>query len=133
VLTVADVARPADLYAAGPDLEGPRRLARSNPQLEPQRYVQHSAVMFADRITTPLLLLTGEQDQNVPAGNTREMFYALRRLGKEVEWVNYMNGGHGAGNASESDYRDFVGRIVGWYDAHLKTAAPKKTASMDEQ
>jgi dipeptidyl aminopeptidase/acylaminoacyl peptidase len=60
---------------------------------QPQKYVAHSAIMFADRITTPLLLMTGEQDSNVPANNTREMYYALRRLGKTVEWVNYMNGG----------------------------------------
>lgn len=95
---------------------------------QPQKYVQHSAVMFADRITTPLLLLTGGQDSNVPADNTREMYYALRRLGKEVTWVNYVNGGHGAGNASEADYRDYVGRILGWYDTHLKKDSKKVAA-----
>jgi dipeptidyl aminopeptidase/acylaminoacyl peptidase len=99
---------------------------------QPQKYVQHSAVMFADRITTPLLLLTGGQDSNVPADNTREMFYALRRLGKEVTWVNYVNGGHGAGNASEADYRDYVGRIVGWYDEHLKKDPKKKVAAAEQ-
>lgn len=59
----------------------------------PQKYVTHSAVFFADRIMTPLLLLTGEQDHNVPAINTREMYYAMRRLGKEVQWVHYMSRG----------------------------------------
>ncbi len=100
---------------------------------QPQKYVQHSAIMFADRITTPLLLLTGQQDQNVPADNTREMYYALRRLGRDVTWVNYMNGGHGAGNASEGDYRDYVGRILGWYDTYLKKDAAKKTAAVGAQ
>ena len=52
---------------------------------QPQKYVAHSAIMFADRIKTPMLLITGEQDSNVPADNTREMYYALRRLGKEVD------------------------------------------------
>ena len=33
---------------------------------QPQKYVQHSAVMFADRIKTPLLLMTGGEDHNVP-------------------------------------------------------------------
>ncbi|HEY6220797.1 MAG TPA: prolyl oligopeptidase family serine peptidase, partial [Gemmatimonadaceae bacterium] len=64
---------------------------------QPQKYVQHSAVMFADRITTPLMLITGSQDSNVPEINSREMYYALRRLGKEVVWVSYANGGHGGG------------------------------------
>ncbi|MGE0554375.1 MAG: prolyl oligopeptidase family serine peptidase [Gemmatimonadales bacterium] len=93
---------------------------------QPQKYVEHSAVMFADRITTPLLLLTGALDSNVPADNTREMYYALRRLGKDVVWVNYMQGGHGTPMARESDYLDFHRRIVSWYDEHLApgTAVP---------
>ena len=32
--------------------------------------------------------------------------------------------------ASEADYRDFLGRIVGWYDEHLKKDV-KKTADAD--
>jgi dipeptidyl aminopeptidase/acylaminoacyl peptidase len=87
---------------------------------QPQKYVAHSAVMFADRITTPLLLITGEQDSNVPALNTREMYYALRRLGKECVWVNYANGGHGGGTASAEDFVDMQKRIVEFYDARLK-------------
>ncbi|MCC7324907.1 MAG: S9 family peptidase, partial [Gemmatimonadaceae bacterium] len=74
---------------------------------QPQKYVAHSAVMFADRITTPLLLMTGALDPNVPADNTREMFYALRRLGKDVTWVNYMNGGHGTPSTTPADFVDF--------------------------
>ena len=90
---------------------------------QPQKYWEHSAVMFADRVETPLLLLTGHGDWNVPDTNTREMYYALRRLGKEVVWVNYMRAGHGAGRAgSESDYRDHWRRIIEWYDTHFKKA-----------
>jgi dipeptidyl aminopeptidase/acylaminoacyl peptidase len=87
---------------------------------QPQKYVQHSAVLFADRITTPLMLVTGQQDSNVPADNTREMYYALRRLGKEVVWVDYMNGGHGAGTATADDFLDMWRRVLAWYDAKLK-------------
>ena len=60
----------------------------------PERYLEHSAMLHADRIKTPLLNITGDQDPNVPASQSREMYYALRRLGKEVEWVRYINGGH---------------------------------------
>jgi dipeptidyl aminopeptidase/acylaminoacyl peptidase len=87
---------------------------------QPQKYVAHSAIMFADRIATPLLLLTGELDSNVPAGNTREMYYALRRLGKDVVWVNYMNGGHGIPLTSSAEFIDFHDRLVQWYDKYLK-------------
>jgi dipeptidyl aminopeptidase/acylaminoacyl peptidase len=92
---------------------------------QPQKYVAHSAIMFADRITTPLLLMTGELDSNVPAGNTREMYYALRRLGKEVVWVNYMNGGHGTPLTSAAEFVDFYDRMVHWYDKYLKGDGPR--------
>jgi dipeptidyl aminopeptidase/acylaminoacyl peptidase len=93
---------------------------------QPQKYVQHSAVMFADRIQTPLLLMTGGEDHNVPAKNSSEMFYALRRLGKEVEWVNYVNGGHGTPSTNVEEFADYHTRILGWYDRYLK---PKPAAT----
>lgn len=87
---------------------------------QPQKYVAHSAVMFADRIKTPLLLLSGEGDWNVPATNQREMYYALRRLGKEVVWVNYMRGGHGAGRASNvEDFHDHWKRLLDFMGEHF--------------
>jgi dipeptidyl aminopeptidase/acylaminoacyl peptidase len=92
---------------------------------QPQKYVAHSAIMYADRIKTPMLLITGQQDSNVPADNTREMYYALRRLGREAIWVNYMNGGHGGGTATAEDFLDMQKRILQWYDAKLKPRTGK--------
>jgi dipeptidyl aminopeptidase/acylaminoacyl peptidase len=90
---------------------------------QPQKYIEHSAIMFADRIETPLLLLSGEGDWNVPATNQREMYYALRRLGKKVVWVNYMNAGHGAGRAGgEADWFDHWERMFDWYSTHFEEA-----------
>jgi len=85
----------------------------------PERYLEHSAVLRADRITTPLLCITGDQDPNVPASQSREIYYALRRLGKEVEWVRYVNGAHRPPN-SVAESVDFEQRILAWYDKHLK-------------
>jgi len=97
---------------------------------QPQKYVAHSAIMFADRIKTPLLLMTGGEDHNVPALNTREMYFALRRLGRTVEWVNYARGGHGIPMTNASEFGDWHTRLLGWYDKYLKTgkgAAAKVT------
>lgn len=91
----------------------------------PQKYIEHSAIFFADRIKTPLLLITGREDPNVPERTTMEMFYALRRLGKDVEWVSYTYGGHGMPTFTESDVRDYHARILGWYDKYLKGAVKK--------
>ena len=92
----------------------------------PLKYVNTSAVMFADRIETPHLLLTGEGDWNVPALNTRELYYAMRRLEKDVVWVNYQKAGHGAGyNGREEDYHDQWNRITDWYKKYFDKADEK--------
>lgn len=87
---------------------------------QPQKYIQHSAIMFADRIKTPLLLISGELDTNVPARQAMEMYYALRRLGKDVTWVQYMNGGHGMPTVTVDEVKDYHKRIIDWYNSHLK-------------
>ena len=94
----------------------------------PERYLEHSAVLRADRVKTPLLNITGDQDPNVPASQSREMYYALRRLGKEVEWVRYVNGGHRPPN-SAAESIDFEQRILAWYDKYLKADPKKKTST----
>jgi dipeptidyl aminopeptidase/acylaminoacyl peptidase len=96
----------------------------------PMKYINHSAIMFADRIKTPLLMLTGKQDYNVPDTNEREMYYALRRLGKEAVWVQYADAGHGAGRAgNEADFRDHWARMFDWFATHFEKAAAKHPAS----
>ena len=73
--------------------------------------------------------MTGGEDHNVPALNTREMYYALRRLGKECIWVNYANGGHGGGTATPEDFLDMQKRVVEFYDQRLKTPKAKVTSN----
>ena len=95
----------------------------------PERY--HRALGDLPRsiaIKTPLLTISGDQDPNVPASQSREIYYALRRLGKEVEWVRYANGGHRPPN-SVAESIDFENRILAWYDKYLKANAAKKKTS----
>jgi dipeptidyl aminopeptidase/acylaminoacyl peptidase len=68
----------------------------------------------------------------VPADNTREMYYAMRRLGKECIWVNYIDGGHGAGNATVSDFLDMQKRMLDFYDAKLKRVGDKVAATNNQ-
>ncbi|MFC2164488.1 alpha/beta hydrolase family protein [Acidobacteriota bacterium] len=88
----------------------------------PMKYIAHSAILYCDRVKTPLLLLTGEADWNVTALNSREMYYALRRLGKECVWVNYINAGHGAGLAgNEAEFHDHWKRTFDWFEKYFNT------------
>jgi dipeptidyl aminopeptidase/acylaminoacyl peptidase len=99
---------------------------------QPQKYLQHSAILYADRIKTPLLIINGEQDHNVPARQGMEMYYALRRLGKEVAWVSYTNGGHGMPTSTVEEVRDYTRRILDWYESHLKKSAESKVPTTNE-
>lgn len=92
----------------------------------PERYLEHSAIFRLDRVKTPLLTISGDQDPNVPANQSRELYYALRRLGKEVEWVRYVNGGHRPPN-SVAESIDFEQRMVAWYDKYLKAPPAQGT------
>ncbi|NDY95775.1 alpha/beta hydrolase family protein [Wenzhouxiangella limi] len=66
----------------------------SFPWNNPELYVGQSPVYSADRITTPLLLLTGDADTNVPPGESHNMYTALRLLGRDVELVEFPGEDH---------------------------------------
>jgi len=85
----------------------------------PERYLAHSAILQADRIKTPILCITGDQDPNVEALQSQEIFYALRRLGKKVVWLRYHGGPHGGPNSNE-ERRDMYTRMLDWYGTYLK-------------
>ncbi|GAB3458063.1 hypothetical protein GCM10027570_41220 [Streptomonospora sediminis] len=54
-----------------------------------------SPVSFASRIRTPVLILHGDEDTNVPVGQAVYLHRALRRFGVEHEFVRYPGEGHG--------------------------------------
>lgn len=61
--------------------------AGSYPWNNPRLYTEQSPLFSADKINTPLLLLHGGVDTNVPIGESIQMFNALRILGKTVEFI----------------------------------------------
>ena len=77
----------------------------------PERYLEHSAVLHADRdqdAAPEHHRRSGSQRAGQPvAGDVLR----ARRLGKEVEWVRYVNGGHRPPN-SVAESLDFEHRIL---------------------
>ncbi len=61
--------------------------AGSYPWNAPELYTRHGALFNADKVNTPILLLQGTADTNVPLGESVQMYNALRILGKPVEYV----------------------------------------------
>jgi dipeptidyl aminopeptidase/acylaminoacyl peptidase len=61
---------------------------------QPEPFRQFSAVAFADKVTTPLLILHGEADQRVPTFQGTEFFQLLAARGKTVRMVTYPGSPH---------------------------------------
>lgn len=66
----------------------------SYPWNNPKLYTEQSPLYLADKIHTPLLLIHGLSDTNVPAGESWQMFNALRILGRPVEFVGVYGEDH---------------------------------------
>ncbi len=64
------------------------------PEQDPQAFRQFSAVDFASKVTTPLLILHGAADVRVPTYQGREFFEALAARGKTVRMVTYPGSPH---------------------------------------
>ena len=92
--------------------------AGSYPWNRPDLYVDQSPLFHADKITTPLLLLHGTSDTNVPIGESEQMYTALRVLGKPVEFVKVEGQNHWVLNYPQRVI--WMETIVAWFDKQLK-------------
>ncbi len=92
--------------------------ANSFPWNRRDIYVDQSALFNADKINTPLLLLNGSADTNVPPGESTQLYTALKLLGKEVEYIQVSGQNHWI-----MDYQKRIlwsKTIVAWFDRWLK-------------
>jgi dipeptidyl aminopeptidase/acylaminoacyl peptidase len=78
----------------------------------PAPMLQFSAVMFADQVTTPLLILHGEADLRVPTFQGREFYVLLQERGKTVRMVTYPGSPHFPRLAEQR--RDVFQELADW-------------------
>lgn len=67
--------------------------ARSEER-DPQAFLKFSPVMYADRVTTPLLILDGQADRRVPMLQGRELFMLMAERHETVRMVTYPGSPH---------------------------------------
>ncbi|MBO0791437.1 MAG: S9 family peptidase, partial [Ktedonobacteraceae bacterium] len=70
-------------------------LLATDPLKNPETYRQRSPLTFAERVTTPTLIIHGEDDPAVPVAQAYAFYRALRERGVPVECVIYPREGHG--------------------------------------
>ena len=93
------------------------RFLAADPTENPQAYRDRSAITYVARVTTPTLIVHGEQDPCVPVNQAYAFSRALRERGVPTELAVYPREGHGF---RERDHlRDFHARMVGWYKQYV--------------
>lgn len=92
----------------------------------PHHHDAHSPISFASAIRTPVLILHGQDDTNVPLGQALYFHRALRRFGVEHEFVVYPREGHGF--AERGHQIDFLRRVRDWFDRCLGSGVPPRSS-----
>jgi len=72
-----------------------------------------------ENIVTPVLIVGGEKDWNVPIINSEQLYQALRHLGKTAELVVYPGEFHGFSTPSYN--KDVFERFLAWFAKYVKS------------
>lgn len=85
-------------------------------------YSRHSPLTYVDKVETPVLLLHGEADNRCPIEQSEQYFVALRRLGKEAEFVRFPDCSHGFLRVAHPRMREeYLTRTLDWFQTRIGT------------
>lgn len=150
-LSLAAVAFAPEEFACAVDVFGPSNLVSlirsfpawwahaqwhtrvGNPDTEEAFLRSRSPFYHADKIKVPVLVLQGDNDVRVTRAESDQMVEALRRAGKDVEYVLFQNEGHGMFSAANDlkQYEvteSFLARTLG---GRAQESAPTAERSAD--
>ncbi|MCK6606244.1 MAG: prolyl oligopeptidase family serine peptidase [Ignavibacteriaceae bacterium] len=92
--------------------------AESYPWNRKDIYVDKSPLFNADKVNTPILLLHGNADTNVPPGESAQFYSALKLLGKDVEYIEVDKQNH---HIIDREKRELWSKtILAYFDKYLK-------------
>jgi dienelactone hydrolase len=87
-------------------------------------YIKNSPLFFADKVTTPVLIMHNDKDGAVPWWQGIEFFSALKRLGKTAYLLQYNEEDHNL--VERRNRKDLSIRLSQFFDHYLKGAAMPK-------
>ena len=93
------IAGPSDLIKAYNEREDMMpvltKMIGGTPEEVPEEYKKRSAIYWADKINTPLLIAHGTEDKNVLVHHSVDLYDKMKALGKDVELKLYEDEDHG--------------------------------------
>jgi dipeptidyl aminopeptidase/acylaminoacyl peptidase len=82
---------------------------------DPTRWLEQSPLMYVGKVTTPVLLMTGELDLRTPMPQTEEYYAALKYRGVPSELLRFEGEYHGTGSRPSNWVRTQL-YMQSWYD-----------------
>jgi dipeptidyl aminopeptidase/acylaminoacyl peptidase len=90
------------------------------PWEDPDIYWELSPISYVDRIHTPLLIEHQEDDYRCPMEQAEQLFTALKRLGRTVEFVRYPDESHGMSRTGQPRHRiERLRSITDWFARYV--------------
>ena len=94
----------------------------TNPWKDVEALWRQSPLAYADRVTTPLLIIHSDEDYRCPLEQAEQLFAALRWMGKTVELVIFEGENHSLSRGGRPGNRvERQRRILGWFVKYLGT------------
>jgi dipeptidyl aminopeptidase/acylaminoacyl peptidase len=86
---------------------------------DPAVYAKSSPITYIEHSKTPVLILQGERDEEVPAPQAFEFWHAMETLGVPTRLVVYADEGHAPQKIA--DQIDILTQTVDWFNKYLST------------
>ncbi len=84
---------------------------------DPSVYAKSSPITYIKQSKTPVLILAGERDEEVPAAQSFEFYHAMQTLGVPSQLVVYADEGHGV--RQPGHVTDIISRMTAWFGKYL--------------
>jgi dipeptidyl aminopeptidase/acylaminoacyl peptidase len=82
---------------------------------DPAVYARSSPITFMEQSKTPVLILQGERDEEVPAPQAFEFWHAMETLGVPTKLIVYADEGHGPQQISNQI--DILEQTLEWFQS----------------
>jgi acylaminoacyl-peptidase len=87
------------------------------PWEDPENYLRRSPLTYVANVTTPTMLLTGEEDYRTPIAESEQFYAALKLENVETAMVRIPGASHGIAN-KPSNLIAKIASVLAWFDKY---------------
>ncbi len=93
------------------------RWFKNKPWEDPDEYMDRSPISLVGNVTTPTMLMTGENDMRTPPSEAEQFYQALKLRGIDSAMVRVPGASHGIASRP-SHLIAKIGNIMGWFEKY---------------